>query len=202
MPCSGIKKSDTCLAKTDGKIYWIRKDGLYRENMNKDIGMFHKFKKAVIQAILICVAAGTAGLIQNTASRTPLPFTGGWDTFFTVQNEKTDPRVISLDEAAGLHKQKKAVFLDARPRQQYIEGHIKGAFCLPAMEAESAFVEVMEKIPDGSTIICYCDGANCDLSKELADFLEYIGISKVRILENGWTRWKDQGLPAATGESP
>jgi rhodanese-related sulfurtransferase len=44
-------------------------------------------------------------------------------------------------------------------------------------------------------IITYCDGPNCHLAPELAEFLFFNGFDHVFYLENGWTRWRDHGYP-------
>jgi 3-mercaptopyruvate sulfurtransferase SseA len=48
------------------------------------------------------------------------------------------------------------------------------------------------------TIITYCDGERCPLSRELAEALRVEGVENVRELRNGWTLWQEQGLPTAT----
>jgi 3-mercaptopyruvate sulfurtransferase SseA len=47
-------------------------------------------------------------------------------------------------------------------------------------------------------VITYCDGDSCNLSKDLALFMENLGFSKVLVLVNGWTLWQDAGLPIET----
>ena len=60
-------------------------------------------------------------------------------------------------------------------------------------------MDVIADLANDAVIITYCDGDTCNLSKDLALFLENLGFSKVRILVNGWTVWHDAGLPVETG---
>lgn len=94
-----------------------------------------------------------------------------------------------------------AVFLDARPLDQYNEGHIQGAYSLPWQEFDKSADSVMAVIPPETTIIAYCDGESCDLSKELAFALLANGYTNTRVLVNGWTLWNDRKLPVESGNS-
>jgi rhodanese-related sulfurtransferase len=61
---------------------------------------------------------------------------------------------------------------------------------------------VLAKIPPDVTIITYCDGEDCDLSMNLARALFFRGYENIRVLVNGWTRWKGAGLPVSLGDGP
>ena len=61
-------------------------------------------------------------------------------------------RRITREEAIKLVKAKKAVYVDVRPREQYDQGHIKGAISIP----ESEIVTGIRKIAPGKMIITYC----------------------------------------------
>lgn len=113
-----------------------------------------------------------------------------------------DSMVISLEQARTLFEQKSILFLDARPKEQYDEGHIDGALSLPQQEAENYFVQLASKLDNtvDKTIITYCDGETCELSHELALFLKEMGFDNVRVLVNGWSVWNEAGLPKEIGE--
>ncbi|MEJ2658258.1 MAG: rhodanese-like domain-containing protein, partial [Desulfobacterales bacterium] len=60
---------------------------------------------------------------------------------------------------------------------------------------DQSFTAVTKNIPADATIITYCDGETCELSHHLANFLIDAGFNNVRILVNGWTKWKNADLP-------
>lgn len=103
--------------------------------------------------------------------------------------------MISLDQAKQLYDRGGAVFVDARPRLQYEEGHISGALSLPWQDATNTFTDLAVKLEEKDTFVTYCDGENCALSHDLAMFLKDMGFADVRVLVNGWTVWLDAGLP-------
>ncbi len=105
---------------------------------------------------------------------------------------------ISLDEAKKLFQSKGAVFIDARPLEEFTKGHIRDAISLPWHEAEQRVMDATADMAYDAMIITYCDGDSCNLSKDLSLFLENLGFSNVRILVNGWTLWRGAGLPVET----
>ena len=111
----------------------------------------------------------------------------------TAQNDGGDQ--ISLDQARKLFEQKAALFLDARSREDYLRGHIRGALSLPWQEVDDRMAAVASRLEGDKIIITYCDGANCTLSHHLARYLKDMGFTRVRVLKNGWSRWRQNSLP-------
>jgi 3-mercaptopyruvate sulfurtransferase SseA len=61
-------------------------------------------------------------------------------------------RRIERDEAIKLVKEKKAVFVDVRPKDSYDLGHIAGAINIPG----SDLITRLKDLPPGKMIITYC----------------------------------------------
>jgi len=102
---------------------------------------------------------------------------------------------ISIQDAALLYVSDRALFLDARSRMEYGEGHIKNALSLPIDDFDAAFRQMKEKLQDKEILVTYCDGESCPLSQELADSLIKAGFKNVQVLKNGWTLWNNEKLP-------
>lgn len=121
---------------------------------------------------------------------TPLPPTE------PVADETDSPvRPVSLDAAIGHYRNQTAVFVDARPRNVYQNGHIAGAKSLPDQEFENALGPFFESVDPAVKIITYCDGLNCHLSKSLGEKLLEIGYEDVTYLPDGWRLWQERGMP-------
>jgi len=116
-----------------------------------------------------------------------------------VNDRSGNSLIISLEESLRLYESGEVLFLDARPESQYVEGHIKGAVNLPWQDLDRYFMDVLEKLDGPEAIITYCDGEACDLSHELALFLNETGFEKVYVLVNGWSVWIEAGLPIEIG---
>lgn len=160
---------------------------------------YHPWLRSIRQLSLIVLAAVAVALVSNHFRSSPLPLVGDWSQDARLISPSGRQLVISLDEAKGLHQFRGAVFMDARPLEEFTQGHIQGAISLPWHEAEQRVMDVTADLANDTVIITYCDGDTCNLSKDLALFLENLGFSKVRILVNGWTLWQNAGLPVETG---
>jgi rhodanese-related sulfurtransferase len=92
--------------------------------------------------------------------------------------------------------------LDARPAADYAAGHIAHALSLPAEKFDTRYEQIAPMLAPDASIVCYCDGMECDLSHELAELLRERGYTNVHILVNGWTVWSKAGLPTRRGTEP
>ncbi len=128
-----------------------------------------------------------------------IPLVGDWSADARFADDSGHSLVIPLEKVRELFERDEVLFVDARPEYQYQEGHISGALVIPWQEVDRYFMEAVEQLDEGRTIVTYCDGESCDLSHELALFLKDMGFSDVRVLVNGWTVWKRAGLPTEGG---
>jgi len=150
--------------------------------------------KALGQACGIIVMACLLAASTNLLRANGIPFIGDWSPDARFADDSGQSPVISLKAASRMYTQDEAVFVDARPEREYI----KGAVSLPWQEANQRFIEVVSRLEGKKTVICYCDGESCELSHELALFLSDMGFKNVRVLVNGWTKWREAGLPTQT----
>ena len=154
------------------------------------------FARAAWQFGVILVLAVCLGVSINRfrSNRLPLFAARSMETILkTPSGVRMD---ISLTKAKKLFFQHAAVFIDARPKADFEKGHIKGARSLPWQDVDQRFMAVTKNLSADTTIITYCDGEVCELSRHLANFLMDAGFNHVRILLNGWTKWQDAHLPA------
>ncbi len=155
--------------------------------------------RVIWQSAAFLFVAAVLGLSVNQFRPGKLALVADWLPKARLTLESGDSLAISLDGAETMFLAKFAVFLDARSQEQYNEGHIQGAYSLPWQEFEKNEGEVPSGILRETTIITYCDGENCNLSKELAFGLLDRGYANTRVLVNGWTLWNDRNLPVESG---
>ena len=155
------------------------------------------WRQALRQVSLIILIAGVVGLGVNWLRTDSLPLVGDWSVKTGTAGENL---AIPLAEAARLFSEQAVLFIDARYEEDYADGHIKGALSLPWDDAvHTRFLKIAGAIPPDRVIITYCDGERCHLSHALAVFLCEKGFKEVRELVNGWTVWRDAGLPVERG---
>jgi len=158
---------------------------------------FCLLKQSLWQVIALVFLASILAFTVNHFSSDPISIIGEWSVDARVSDSEGKSLIISLEQARALFKDKSALFLDARPKEQYDEGHIKGALSLPQQDKDIYFMEIAETLETrgDKTIITYCDGESCELSHDLAMFLKEMGFNNVKVLVNGWGLWQKAGMP-------
>jgi len=156
-------------------------------------------QRTLLQSVAILFIAAAIGLMVNQFRTDSLALVSDWSIQAQLGEGPVQLMVISLDKAREAFLSKMAVFLDARPAEVYNQGHIRGARSLPWESVDEYFDKVMTGIPRDALIITYCDGESCSLSKDLAKELFFRGYENVHVLVNGWSRWKEAGLPVEEG---
>lgn len=147
------------------------------------------------QAPLLIALAGMIAMGVNQWRSDGIALVGDWSPEARFADVSGDSLIVDLAEASRLFREDAAIFVDARLESQYAEGHIQGALNIPWQDVDRYFVETADRLGSVPTVITYCDGESCDLSHELALFLQKMGIADVRVLVNGWTVWQQAGLP-------
>ena len=165
----------------------------FQGKTSKTLGQL--FLQSIWQFVAIFALTVFLGFSINQFRDSRLPLFGDW----SVEARLTTPSGIQLNlsliEAKNLFLQKKSIFIDARPKDDYEKGHIRGARSLPWHKADQRFMEVTKDISLDTPIITYCDGETCDLSHKLANFLIELGFKNVKVLVNGWSKWQKADLP-------
>jgi rhodanese-related sulfurtransferase len=110
---------------------------------------------------------------------------------------------VSLMGVKDRFDKKSCLFLDARPPDEYKEGHIPGALNFYPDDFDKFAPQVMPNLTDKQQeIICYCHGTACELSIELAKRLTNLGFTNIKVFFGGWPQWKKAGYPVNQGETP
>lgn len=151
-------------------------------------------KKGLSQNLLILLVAALIGFSVNWLRSDGISIVGDWSSEGRVTDDTGVSLVIPLSEAKMLYEKNRALFLDARSKEFFDTGHIKGAKNLPWHEVDDYFIEIVNDLDRNTRIITYCDGENCDLSHELALFLKQMGFQNTQVLVNGWTVWQESNL--------
>ncbi len=159
------------------------------------------FFRAMGQVLLIMVVAAVFSVGFNYLRSQPLPLIGNWSVEGRLADTSGGNLIISLADAKALFESHGALFLDARPAEEFNKGHILNARSLPWDGAEQQVFNVIGALPDNARIVTYCDGVTCNLSKDLAQLLKSLGFTRVQVLVNGWTVWHDAGLPTAASSA-
>jgi rhodanese-related sulfurtransferase len=102
---------------------------------------------------------------------------------------------LGREELLGRLASGDVTLLDARPADEYRQGHIPGALSIPVDELESRLAD----LPREREVIAYCRGPYCLFSREAATILTAHGFH-ARRLGDGFPEWRAAGLPVAVGD--
>ena len=160
------------------------------------------WKRAAWQIPVLVIMSAAVALAVNALRADRQPLVGDFSVAARITTATGERMDISLNEAEKLFFTDAAVFIDARPEEDYARGHIQNARCLPWQEVDLRFMGVTEALDLEMSIVTYCDGETCELSHDLALFLRDAGFANTRVLVNGWTLWQQAGLPVESGMPP
>lgn len=105
------------------------------------------------------------------------------------------PMPLGLMQVKELFDKREAVIIDARERNSFAAGHIKGATSMPLSEAESLIPEFSGRVPKSAILVAYCNGYACEDSVELGKKLIAAGYASVYYFDGGLPAWRDAGYP-------
>jgi rhodanese-related sulfurtransferase len=89
-------------------------------------------------------------------------------------------------------------FLDARPYNEYMDGHIPGAM---ALDKNKMLQPKVRNYLKGMPVIIYCHGETCTDSEAVAKRLIALkyNIGPIKIIKDGWPGWQKGGYPIDKG---
>ncbi|MGE0087281.1 MAG: rhodanese-like domain-containing protein [Desulfococcaceae bacterium] len=159
-------------------------------------------RKTIWQTAAIVLIGFAISIALNSVRTNGIPLVGDWSPEARITDKSGTSLIVSPEEVKNLFDAGQVLFLDARSGADYESGHIQGALNLPWQEFDDYFDRIMHQLPEDRTIVTYCEGETCELSKDLARALIEMGFANVRVLVNGWSVWKNMGQPVTVGGTP
>ena len=93
----------------------------------------------------------------------------------------------------------KALFIDARKKEDFDVLYVTGAINIPYEEFHAKprqeQMSVMKKFNKDGIIVVYCKGEKCEVSIDLAYDIAKLGFNGVNIYKGGIHEWKSAGYP-------
>jgi len=86
-----------------------------------------------------------------------------------------------------------ALWVDARPEEDYEREHVPGALSLNEDRWSEMLPPMLAKWSPGKRVVVYCSTQGCGASREVAHRLrKEAGLTNVFVLEGGWEGWRAQ----------
>ena len=160
------------------------------------------YKDNAKELIIIIGFSVILAFAANYFSPNGIAIFGQWDTSQGVisARPKNDPVTVDVEiknakTAKNIYDTKKAVFVDARSYETFIDGHIKNAVSIPTGEFVKFIDDFKTKYPSTTPLITYCSGRECNDSHELAQYLMVEGYINVKVFIDGYPEWERKGYP-------
>ena len=141
-------------------------------------------------------------LLVNIISPRGISLLGQWDETKGVVLADTkdheffeDMEIESAVIAKEIYDKNKALFVDTRDSESYLDGHIKGAVSFPVGEFAERFNDFETSYGFDSLIITYCSGRSCIDSHNMAQLLYENGFTRVSVFIDGFSGWQQEGYP-------
>ena len=160
------------------------------------------YKDIAKELIIIIGFSVILALTVNYFSPKGIALFGQWDPSEGVitARPKNDPvtdgfEIKEANTAKKLYDAKKAVFVDARSYETFIDGHIKNAVSIPTGDFVKFIDAFKAKYSATTPLITYCSGRECNDSHELAQYLMAEGYTNVKVFIDGYPEWERKGYP-------
>ena len=156
----------------------------------------------VKQSTILLGVSVILAFIVNHFSPAGIALVGQWDTTEGVITAKAKNDVVAgkfeiqdATHAKQLFDGGNVLFVDARTRDNYDEGHIPGAVALPVGQFDELIDAFLDQQTIEQPIVTYCSGRTCEDSHNLAQLLMDFGYSDVKVFIDGYPGWEAEGYP-------
>jgi len=109
-------------------------------------------------------------------------------------------KTVNLAQAYALFQPGQALFIDARPADEFNELHVPKSLNIPPDRVETGVAEKVAGLAKDQEIVVYCGQVSCDLALKVAEKLQALGFTRVSAYIGGFRAWDEAGYPADTGK--
>ncbi len=150
--------------------------------------------RALIILLMSLLLAGLVNLVHSKR----IPWIQNWDSYVESKAQDAGIAVVSWAFAQEQFKAGNAIFIDARPVDEFRAGHIRGAVSLPFEQLDDSFDMMFQLVESDQPLIIYCQNRDCDDGLLLA--LEFLALEKTNLyyFVDGFDTWREAGCPVVT----
>jgi rhodanese-related sulfurtransferase len=152
-----------------------------------------KLSKLFFEAVLILLLSILSGFLFNSISDEGLPLS-------YKSNDMEPGSNLSTDEAYRIFLEGRALFLDARYKEEFVAGHIQNARNLPFRASRDEIESFLANISKDRMIVIYCNNPSCNANQRLAGLFSYLEYKNVFMYPGGYEEWISYNYPKQVGE--
>jgi rhodanese-related sulfurtransferase len=147
-------------------------------------------KTVAKQIAMILLASGLLAVAANLIHPRRISWIQDWSNQVETRAGELDVKLVSLAVAMEMFQAADTAFVDARPRADYITGHIPGAVSIPFERLDDLFPQLAQLIGSGDALVVYCSSRICDDALLLAGEINALGGDAVLFIDgyDGWLK--------------
>jgi rhodanese-related sulfurtransferase len=161
----------------------------------------NELKKIAAQMAAVLLFSASLAFITNAARDDRLPLIMPFPPTYQCPSYEKPGLPMDVLEALKLFGKPGIVFIDARTREAFQEGHIEGARHIPYSFVEPLSKESLDTLRAYESVIVYCNREDSEASKLMAGELAQAGLKGAAYLEKGFAGWVKAG-GRYTGKAP
>lgn len=141
---------------------------------------------------MILLAGMILAVVANMVHPRRIPWRQDWSGQVEEMAVQREIPLVPFAAAAELSAGKEAVFIDARPAEEFEKGRIPDALSVPLATWEDTFLTLSGYIEARVPLVVYCSGRTCDDALLLAVELKSMGAA-VSLFIDGFDSWEEHG---------
>jgi rhodanese-related sulfurtransferase len=149
----------------------------------------------ILQTLAVVAIAAVVGLAYNQFGPVGISIPK-FNPIPDAQKAAVERDLPRLDLAAARTEfDQGAIFVDARPPEEFSAGRIPGALNVPENDIPDFYPGFKALVPPSERVIVYCDGQECLASIKVAEYLKSQGYRRVEVFFSGWEQWVAAAYP-------
>jgi rhodanese-related sulfurtransferase len=161
----------------------------------------NELNRIAVQIAAVLIFSASLAFISNAARDNRLPLVMPFPPSYQCPSSDKPGLPVDLHHALEFFGKPGTVFVDARKRAAFQQGHIEGARHVPYSFVEPVSQETLDGLRGYTSVIVYCNREDSEAGKLLAGELAQAGIKGVVYLEKGFAGWVKAG-GRYTGKAP
>ena len=156
---------------------------------------FNIIKHTAFQALVIIFLAIIISLIVNSIRPDGLRILHNQN-----KNRADDTGIpkINVNEVIQKSDNPNVLLIDARPKAEYLSGHIEGAKNLPYNEFDDRIENFITTVEPQTQLIVYCSGPHCSQATQVGELLMEMGYETILYFPGGMEEWVENKQPVET----
>jgi rhodanese-related sulfurtransferase len=154
--------------------------------------------RAAVEAALLLAVAAPLAFGLNAFREEPVPLVADPRLF----QLEVDLPVLSTRQTVAAFDAGGSVFLDARGADAFREGHIGGAFSVPADAFLDRYAAIAPLLSGEVAVVVYGAAGGLSDVEKLAKALVSAGVARTSLFLDGYEGWVAAGAPMGAGDDP